>query len=77
MTRIERAVLSDSIKPERLYTRAEAAIALGVSDRTIDRLREENRLVTVQQGRSVRVTGRSLACLYHDHQHSVAEVLKI
>ena len=43
-----------------LYTRRAAADILGVSERTIDRLRDENLIIAVKVGTQIRITAKSV-----------------
>ena len=47
----EEAICNDTL----LYTRQQAAMALNVSERTLDRLREKGEISAIRIGRSVRI----------------------
>ena len=57
-----RSVEGDGVDPDKVYTRREAAAALGVSVWTIDRARKDGLLIDVERlgVRYVRITGESL-----------------
>lgn len=48
-------------KPKIMYSRREAAKAMGVSERTIDRLRESGAIKSVEVGRNVLFSYEELA----------------
>lgn len=60
-TRIARALVdAESINPDRLYGRKDAARLLSVSVKTIDRWVRRGLIIENRRGRRVYITGRSL-----------------
>ena len=78
LDRIERALRPClAPDPNRLYTRAETALLLAVSLRTVDRRIRFGPLVAQRSGRSIRVTGRSIANLFQTERRQAVEVLAL
>lgn len=53
--------MEEQEKPKLLYSRREAAKAMGVSERTLDRLRESGHIKSVEVGRNVLFSYEELA----------------
>lgn len=80
LVRIEEALGSSSptaIRPERAYSRAEAARLLGVSATTIDRARQGGLLTEARKlgKRYVRITGESLREFQKENEADVIRML--
>ena len=69
---------TESVNPDRLYSRADAARLLSVHVKTIDRWIHRGILARVVRGRRTYITGRSIQQRHHaERRRAAVEVLKI